>query len=244
MSAERETGAPVDGLSWPPLLPGTLIRRYKRFLADVRMDDGAEVTAHCPNSGRMTACSEPGRPVWISRQDNPKRKLEYTWEIISMPDSLVGVNTMVPNRLVARAIRAGAVEALAGYEKVCTEVRLATGSRLDLLLTAVGLPDCYVEVKNCTLVRDGVAMFPDAPTTRGRKHVRELANLVAGGARCVSFHLVQRMDAVRFEPARHVDPEYAEGLREAAAAGVEVLAWDTVIDLHTIRLGRRLSCEV
>ncbi len=228
------------GLPWPELIPGTLVRRYKRFLADVRLEDGRTVTAHCPNSGKMTACCTAGRPVYLSRQDSPKRKLKYTWELIHMPGSLVGVNTGVPNRLTAESIAAGAVAELRGYETVRREVKVGERSRIDLLLTGPDRRPCYVEVKNCTLVEKGVAAFPDAVTSRGQKHLEELETLVSAGNRCVMFFLVQRMDARIFEPADRIDPVYGEGLRRAAQKGVEILVYDTVIDLRTIRLHRRL----
>ncbi len=235
---------PAPVLPWPPLIPGTLIRRYKRFLADVRLDDGTEVTAHCPNSGKMTACCEPGRPVWISRHDNPRRKLKYTWELIEMPDSLVGVNTNVPNRLVADAIAAGAAPELSGYETVRREVKVGEHSRIDIRLDGPERPPCFVEVKNCTLVENGVAAFPDAVTVRGLKHLHELRILAATGARSVIFFLIQRMDANRFRPADEVDPAYGAGLREVLENGVEALAYDVHIDLSGIRLRRRLSVSL
>src|SRR6056297_1919109 len=231
-------------ICWPAFYAGTLLRRYKRFLADVELDSGVQVTAHCPNSGSMTGCSEPGRPVYLSHHDNPKRKLAYTWELIDMPASLVGVNTLVPNRLVAAAIRAGLVPALSGYAEVRPEVRAGARSRLDLLLTDTAGARCYVEIKNCTLVAEGAACFPDAVTTRGRQHLLELQELVAAGNRCVMFFLIQRMDAKTFGPADHIDPAYGRQLRRAVAAGVEVLAYDTIIDLEKIALGRPLPCRL
>ena len=229
---------------WPRLLPGILRRRYKRFLADVELDSGTVVTAHCPNSGSMTGCSQPGRPVHLSYHNSPRRKLAYTWELIDMPQSLVGVNTLVPNRLVAAAIGAGLVPSLAGYDSIQPEVRAGARSRLDLLLAGSAGEQCYVEIKNCTLVADGAACFPDAVTTRGRQHLLELENLVAAGARCVMFFLIQRMDAQTFGPADHIDPAYGRQLRRAVAAGVEVLAYDTIIDLEKIALGRPLPCRL
>jgi sugar fermentation stimulation protein A len=231
-------------LPWPPLTAGTLVRRYKRFLADVRLADGTVVTAHCPNSGKMTACNEPGRPVWISHHDNPRRKLAHTWELIEMPDSLVGVNTAVPNRLVADSIAAGAVPELAGYDRVRREVKVGESSRIDIRLDASDRPACFVEVKNCTLVENGVAAFPDAVTTRGLKHLHELAALAAAGFRSVIFFLVQRMDAAVFRPADAVDPAYGAGLRAVLADGVTALAYDVRLDLAGIRLGRRLPVEL
>ncbi len=233
-----------DGIRWPGLVRGTLVRRYKRFLADVVLDGGEAVTAHCPNTGTMASCCESGRTVYLSRADNPRRKLGYTWEMIEMPGSLVGVNTALPNRLVAHALGWGRIPELAGYRDTRREVPYGGGSRIDLLLTGDGRPPCYVEVKNCTLVRRGLALFPDAVTARGAKHLRELARVVAGGDRGVMFYFVQRMDADRFGPADGIDPGYGAALREAAAVGVEVLAYDVAIDLRGIRLRRRLHVEL
>lgn len=229
-----------QGIDWPKLIPGTLIKRYKRFLADVRLENGEQVTAHCPNSGSMKACSEPGRPVYLSLHDHPNRKLKYTWEIIDMPDSLVGVNTMIPNRLVKQSIEDGLVDELKGYERVISEVKVGNGSRLDLLLEKGVGERCFVEVKNCTLVKDGVACFPDAVTARGRKHLLELQRLVAEGNRGAIFFLIQRMDAEEFRPADHIDPLYGAELRRARMSGVEILAYDVSIDLSRIALNEPL----
>lgn len=229
------------GCLWPTLIGGRLVKRYNRFLADVILEDESVVTAHCPNSGRMTGCSLPGQPVYLSYQDNPKRKLKYRWELIEMPTSLVGVNTMVPNRLVANSLRAGAIPALGAYGDVSGEVAVNAHSRLDLKLTGRGLPDCFVEIKNCTLVEDGVAMFPDAPTTRGQKHLRELVLLKNRGMRAVIFFLIQRMDACSFAPADRIDPKYGRQLRRAVEHGVEIMAYDTHIDLKGIGLRNSLS---
>ena len=232
------------GLSWPRLFRGTLVKRYKRFLADVRLEDGSLVTAHCPNSGTMMACSRPGRPVYISFHDNPKRKLKYTWEIIDMPASLVGVNTLVPNRLVRKAIEDGQVEELRGYEQVVAEVKTSDKSRIDLMLEKQDGPDCFVEIKNCTLVENRVARFPDAVTIRGRKHLKELQRLVREGYRAAMFFLVQRMDAHRFHPADDIDQAYGRELRRAHRNGVEILVYDVAIDLATIRLNNKLPYDL
>ncbi len=236
--------ANIYGLSWPELFRGTLVQRYKRFLADVRLDGGSLVTAHCPNSGTMTVCAEPGRPVYLSYHDNPKRKLKYTWEIIDMPDSLVGVNTLVPNRLVKMAVENNRVAALKGYDRVIAEVKTSDGSRLDLMLEKVNGVNCFVEVKNCTLVEDRVARFPDAVTTRGRKHLRELQRLVKEGNRGVMFFLIQRMDADRFVPADHIDPAYGQELRKAYQNGVEILVYDVRIDLTAICLNHKIPYTI
>ena len=231
-------------LPWPPLIRGRLVKRYKRFLADVILDSGRTVTAHCPNTGSMTGCCEAGRPVYLSRHDDPRRKLKYTWQLIDMPASLVGVNTLVPNRLVAASVRNRRLPELRQYSDIRTEVTVGGGSRIDLQLTDPKGGCCYVEIKNCTLVENGRALFPDAVTTRGRRHLQELETLVGAGRRGVIFYFVQRMDARCFRPADHIDAAYGEALRRAAANGVEILAYDVAVDLAGIRLRRRLPCEL
>lgn len=231
-------------LEWPQLVRGILIKRYKRFLADVRLDNGNLVTAHCPNTGSMTGCSEPGRPVYLSLHDDAKRKLNYTWELIEMPASLVGVNTLVPNRLVFQASRAGSISELAGYETVEREVQIGNHSRIDLRLSNGQKDRCYVEIKNCTLVENGVARFPDAVTARGLKHLNELESLVKAGYRCVMFYFIQRMDAGVFKPADQIDPDYGKGLRRVVKRGVEILAYDVAIDLAGIQLNRKIPCTL
>lgn len=228
---------------WPPLVRGILVQRYKRFLADVRLRNNHLVTVHCPNSGSMLTCSEPGRTVFLSRHNLPHRRLKYTWEMIEMPGSLVGVNTQMPNRLIQAAVLAGQIPELSDFQKVRREVKYGENSRIDLLLeTSRG--NCYVEIKNCTLVRDGTASFPDAVTERGLKHLRELARQVGIGVRSVIFFLVQRMDARRFSPADGIDPAYGRGLREAVRAGVEMLVYDVFLDEKGIRLNRPLPFDL
>ncbi|MEJ2587237.1 MAG: DNA/RNA nuclease SfsA [Deltaproteobacteria bacterium] len=235
-NTKRENGS----LKWPPLLEGTLVRRYKRFMADVRLKNGHVITAHCPNSGSMRGCSEPGRPVRISRQNSPKRRLKYTWEMIHMGTSWVGVNTLVPTRLIHASIETGKVGPLSGYPIIRREVPYGENSRVDLLLEN-GKDKCFVEVKNCTLVEDTIAFFPDAVTARGLKHLVELQNEVAHGHRSVMFYLVQRMDAKGFGPADRIDPAYGQELRRAVRNGVELLAYDVDIDIEGIRLNRKLK---
>lgn len=240
------------GLMLPELFPGRLIKRYKRFLADVRLETGEIVTAHCPNTGAMTACSSPGQPVYLSFHDNPKRKFNYTWEFIQMPESIVGVNTILPNRLVRRAIEAGVVDELTGYDAVRPEVRVGNRHRLDLMLTRNSAPPCYVEIKNCSLVTGGVACFPDAVTARGRHHLEVLQELALSGNRAVIFFLVNRMDACLFRPADHIDPAYGVELRKAINNGVEIMCFDVLIALNhekkqgenRIALRHTLSCEL
>ncbi|MBA3010555.1 MAG: DNA/RNA nuclease SfsA [Proteobacteria bacterium] len=224
------------GYELPQLIQGRLVRRYKRFLADVELTDKKTIIAHCPNSGSMKGCAEPGAPVWISQSNNPKRKLGYTWELIQTKDSMIGVNTQVPNRLVKAAIENGQVAELNAYTQVRSEVKTSEHTRLDLLLENGSGKSCYVEIKNCTLVEKGVAMFPDAVTVRGQKHLDELVRLKRQGHRAVIFYLIQRMDATLFTPAVMIDPLYAQKLKGAVANGVEIVTRDTFIDTRIIRL--------
>lgn len=247
-SAKRPDAAylsptPDGGLLWGALTRGTLLKRHKRFLADVRLDDGRRLTAHTPNTGAMTGCSEPGRPVWLSRHPGGTRKYEYTLEMIDMPDALVGVNTAVPNRLVRAAALAGAVPEFPHPVDVRSEVRHGD-SRLDLLLRAPDSPDIFVEIKNCTLVENKTALFPDAVTARGRKHLEELARLAETDSRAVLFILVQRGDAECFSPADHIDPAWGETLRQVVRRGVEALAYRAVLDTSGVRIGARLPVRL
>ena len=233
-----------EGLKWPELISGILVKRYKRFLADVEIKGGKIVTAHCPNTGSMKGCCEPGSPVYLSFHDNPRRKLKYTWELIEMPTSLVGVNTLVPNRLVFESVKADMVPELSGYEKVDREVKVSAHSRIDMALDAADRRRCFVEIKNFSLVDNRVAMFPDAVTSRGLKHITELQTLVDAGFRGVMFYFIQRMDAEIFKPADHIDPEYGKGLRRAVKGGLEMFAYDVAIDLNGIRLNRKIPFEL
>lgn len=223
---------------WPKLIRGQLVKRYKRFLADVLLDSGEMVTAHCPNSGSMAACSDPERPVYLSFHDNPKRKLKYTWELIEMPESLVGVNTLIPNRLVSLSVEEKIVPALNHYDTVIREATIGNHTRLDLLLERDNGEKCFVEIKNCSLVINGVAMFPDAVTARGLKHLVEMQKLLKKGYRCVMFYLIQRMDAHSFQPAIHIDPAYGKELAKAVKKGLEVLVYDVNVDLKGIKLNK------
>ena len=224
-----------------PLTEGRLIQRYKRFLADVALADGSVVTAHCANTGSMLGCKEPGCRVWLSHSPDPKRKLAWTWELVESDGFVVGIHTGRTNGLVREAIEAGVVPELAGYASVRAEVPYGGDdgkrSRIDLLLEGHGRPPCWVEVKNVTAaVERGVALFPDAVTTRGQKHLREMMDKVAGGERAVLFFCVQRGDVHEVRPADAIDPEYGRLLRQAQAAGVEVLAWRATPTPHEIRL--------
>lgn len=225
-----------------PLVKGTLIKRYKRFLADVTLEDGSVVTAHTANSGSMLGCCAAGSEVWLSPANNPARKLQWTWELVRVDGRLIGINTSHPNALAAEAVMAGAIPELAGYDAVRREVKYGQNSRIDLLLTGAGRRDCYVEVKNVTLFRDGHAEFPDAVTARGAKHLRELADMVAEGKRAVMLYMVQRErgDVAGFRVAHDIDPAYAAGLRVALAAGVEALCHTCIVTTEGIEVGTPL----
>jgi|SRR5690554_2131093 len=211
-----------------PLVEGRLLRRYKRFLADVRLVSGEQVTAHCPNTGSMLGCQPENARVWLSRSNNPRRKLPYTWELVeTAPGVLACVNTARPNAQARHAIEAGLIAELTGYHEVRAEVRYGSEkSRIDLLLSGhESAPDAWVEVKNVTLADGATGYFPDAVTERGQKHLRELMAQAAAGDRAVLFFLVNHEGIREVRPADHIDPRYGELLREAHAAGVEVLAY-------------------
>jgi sugar fermentation stimulation protein A len=237
-----------------PLIPGWLVQRYKRFLADIDLETGERVTAHCPNPGGMIGLNMPGLPVYLSLHDVPSRKLKHTLELVRLPHggasgTMVGINTAHPNRLVAEAIAEGTIAELAGYAGMRREVRYGTNSRVDLLLTDPGRADCYVEVKNVHLTRlDGpyptAAEFPDAVTKRGLKHLQELTQMVAAGHRAVMVYLVQRDDNDHFRIAEDIDPAYAAGLRAALAAGVEALCYTCAVTPEAITVNRPLPLRV
>lgn len=232
------------GYALPPLLQGRLVKRYKRFLADVDLEGQGRVTVHCPNSGSMRGCAEPGAQVWLSQSRNPARKLKYTWELIQTKGSLVGINTQVPNKLVRSALENRQVDELKEFTRVRWEVKTSDHTRLDLLLENKADEKCYVEIKNCTLVESGIALFPDAVTTRGQKHLDELVRLKKEGHRAVIFYLIQRMDAAVFTPAALIDPDYARKLKHAVENGVEILTRDVWIDSAMIRLRRALPVQL
>ena len=224
-----------------PLVEGRLIRRYKRFLADIQLPDGV-ITAACPNTGSMMGCCEPGSRVWLSESDSATRKYRHTWELVEVGKVVVGINTGLPNRLVAEAIGDGTINELGGYESLRREVAFGEeASRVDLLLEQPGREACYVEVKNVTAAVDkGVALFPDAVSERGAKHLRELIRLKAKALRPVQLYCVQRSDVNEVRPADGIDYEYGRTLREAIAAGVEVLAYRAKVTPTEIRLVKRI----
>ncbi|RMF10831.1 MAG: DNA/RNA nuclease SfsA [Alphaproteobacteria bacterium] len=228
-----------------PLTEGRLIRRYKRFLADVELENGEMVTAHCMNSGSMMGLKEPGSRVWLSPATNPEAKLKWKWELVEAGDALVGINTGHPNKLAEEAIESGRIPALAGYQTIRREVKYGENSRIDLLLEDHDdASPAYVEVKNVTLKRKGAAEFPDAVTSRGAKHLRELARVAEAGKRAVMLYVAQRGDCTHFTIAGDIDPGYAEALELARAAGVELLAFACAMSTEEIRIEAPLEIRI
>jgi sugar fermentation stimulation protein A len=223
-----------------PLARGRLVQRYKRFFADVILDDGRAVTAHCPNPGAMLGVNTPGLAVWLSRSDDPKRKLAHTLELVETAEgALTGVNTMHPNRIAAEALQAGAIPELAGYDTIRREVKYGEASRIDFLLTSLDRPACWLEIKNCHLSRGGgLAEFPDCVAARSSKHLRELAAMVKAGDRAVVLFVVQRMDCDRFSACAELDPVFAKTLGEVAEEGVEVLVYACEVDTEQVRIAK------
>lgn len=229
----------------PPLLRGTLIQRYKRFLADVRLDDGRLVTAACPNTGSMLGLCAPGSVVWLSESDNPTRRYPFTWELVQADlgrgPLLVGINTGHPNKLVAEAVATGRIRALAGYPTLRREVKYGRNSRIDLLLECAKKGLCYVEIKNVHLSRrHGLAEFPDSVTARGVKHLTEMGEMVRQGHRAVMVFLIQRSEARRLAFARDIDPAYGAAFDVARAAGVEAIALRCRVGTDEIAVDRRV----
>ena len=228
-----------------PLKRGRLVRRYKRFLADVFLDDGGAVTVNCPNTGSMLGLTDPGSVIWLSESDKATRKYRYTWEMIEADlgagPTLVGINSGHPNRIVAEAIAAGEIEELAGFASLRREVRYGEASRIDILLEDAKRGAAYVEIKNVHLSRrHGLAEFPDCVTERGAKHLRELICMVREGHRAVMVYLIQRGDADRFELARDLDPGYATAFAAATAAGVEAVAYRCRVEPEGIEIESRV----
>lgn len=225
-----------------PLQRGRLIRRYKRFLADVMLDDGREVTAHVANPGAMLGVSAPGLPVWLEPNDDPKRALRFAWRLAELDGGWAGVDASLPNRLVREALAAGGVPALAGYTAFRPEAPTGKASRIDFLATSPGLPDAWLEVKNVHLCRrPGLAEFPDCVTARGARHLEDLAALVATGARAIMLYVVQRTDCAAMTLAADLDPGYARAFAAARAAGVEAHAQGTTISPVGVALAGPLA---
>ncbi|GAB5074010.1 DNA/RNA nuclease SfsA [Citrobacter sedlakii] len=222
----------------PPLQRATLVKRYKRFLADVITPDGTELTLHCPNTGAMTGCAEPGDTVWYSTSENTKRKYPHTWELTETQNgALICVNTLWANRLTKEALEQGRVSELSGYSTLKSEVKYgAERSRIDFMLQADFRPDCYIEVKSVTLAEKDFGFFPDAITERGQKHLRELMSVAAEGKRAVIFFAVLHSAITRFSPARHIDAKYAQLLIEAQRKGVEILVYKAELSAGSMTL--------
>ncbi|MFU1477219.1 DNA/RNA nuclease SfsA [Roseovarius sp. C7] len=227
-----------------PLVPARLIRRYKRFLADIRLEaDGREVTAHCANPGSMMGLAEPGMRIWVEPNDDPKKKLRFGWRLVDHENGhFTGVDTSLPNRALRGALEAGEIAELGGYDRVRPEQKYGENSRIDFLLSGAGRRDAYVEVKSVTLSRrPGLAEFPDSVTARGTKHLAELARMAEAGHRAVMLYLVQRTDCREMDLARDIDPAYAAGFAVARAAGVEVIALDCAISPEAVTLRNRVT---
>jgi sugar fermentation stimulation protein A len=224
-----------------PLVPATLVKRYKRFLADVVLPSGETVTVHCANPGAMTGLNVPGARIWLSKSASPARKLAHSWELIEVDlgagSELVGINTAHPNLLAAEAIAADLIPELAGYRSVRREVKYGANSRVDFLLEGPTRAPCYVEIKNVHLMREpGLAEFPDAVTKRGAKHLAELATVATGGARAVMLFLIQIGSAQRFKLARDIDPIYGRAFDAARSAGVQILAYRCLLSCDRIEV--------
>ena len=224
------------------LVPATLIKRYKRFLADARLEDGREITAHCANPGSMMGLKEPGTRIWLEPNDDPKKKLKFGWRLVDHDNGhFTGVDTSVPNRALRAALLAKELSELADYDSVRPEVKYGKNSRIDFLLSKEGAPDLYVEVKSVTLSREpGKAEFPDSVTARGAKHLAELTEVVSGGGRAMMLYLVQRTDCEHVTLADDIDPTYAAAFDIAINAGVQVLAYGCIISPQGILVGKPL----
>ncbi len=229
----------------PPLRPAILQKRYKRFLADIVLEDKHQMTVHCANPGSMLGLAAPGNRVWISDSQNPKRKLQFSLEYIEVGDAWVGVNTHLANKLAEEAIKNGKIKELTGYPTIRREVKYGQNSRIDFLLGAPDRAPCYVEVKSVTLSREpSIAEFPDSVTTRGTKHLGELSDQVAAGARAVQLFVIQRNDCNLFRPAVDIDPAYAHALTRARKAGVEIIAAACSIDQYAIKICGPIPIEI
>lgn len=225
-----------------PLIHGRLVSRYKRFFADLVLDDGQEITAHCPNPGAMLGVKEPGQGAWVSRSDDPKRKLAYTLQLVEQGNALVGINTLLPNKLVAEALAADAISELSGYTAIKPEVKYREASRVDFLLSHPDRPPCWLEVKNCHFSRTpGLAEFPDCKAERSARHLEDLAAQVREGHRAVVLFVVQREDCEIFSACADLDPRFAAGLDAAARAGVEVLVYACAMGTEAVKLDRRIA---
>jgi sugar fermentation stimulation protein A len=225
-----------------PLIQGTLIKRYKRFLADVQLTDGTIVIAHCPNTGAMTGCAEPGWKVWLSPSTNPKRKLLYTWEVVlTDKQHWIGINTHKANAIVKEALQENKIAELVGYANLKAEVKFGEeNSRIDFLLTDFKKVDCFVEVKSVTLLDNNVGYFPDAKTIRGQKHLRELSLIAGQGKRAVLLFCVQHSGIQSVQVAKQIDTDYAKELKQAMLGGVQILCYGCNINSEKIYINQSL----
>jgi len=226
-----------------PLVPARLIRRYKRFLADIELQDGQTVTAHCANPGSMMGLADEGSKVWVEPNDDPKKKLKFGWRLIEHETGhFTGVDTSLANKVIKEALTTRRVPGLDGFDTCRPEVRYGANSRIDFLLSSAGLPDTYIEVKSVTLQRqNGLAEFPDSVTARGTKHLGELQHMVKAGQRAVMLYLVQRTDCTHFDVAHDIDPAYAAAYQNARAIGVELRCFAAQISPERIDLGAELA---
>ena len=230
-----------------PLIKAILIKRYKRFLADVTLEDGTIVTAHCPNTGSMHGFSDPGSIIWLSSSNNPKRKLKYTWELYEEKHSgnLIGINTSLPNKLVLEALNLNKIKELNNFKEIRREVPYGANSRIDFLISDLSGKSCYVEVKNVHLSRSkGLAEFPDSVTSRGKKHLLELTKIAERGDIAYMLYLVQRNDCTKLKLACDIDIDYCEAFNKATKAGVKVLCFGCQMSLKQIYLSKKIKFEV
>lgn len=230
-------------MKFDKLFKGKLIKRYKRFLADIILDSGEEITAHVPNSGAMTSCIEPNCDVWVSFHDNPKRKLKYTLELTKVENNLICTNTGVANKIAIEAIEKGVIKELQGYSSLKPEQKYGQNSRIDILLENEN-EKCYVEIKSVSLKIDNMLAFPDAVTTRGTKHLLELNDMVKQGHRAVMLYIIQRTDNLPFRLANEIDKKYAQTFKEVTSKGVEVLVYQSIITTDEIEVKIPLSIEL
>lgn len=229
-------------MKFDKLFKGKLVKRYKRFLADIILDSGEEITAHVPNSGAMTSCIEPNCEVWVSFHDNPKRKLKYTLELTKIDNILICTNTGVANKIAIEAIKEDCIKELQGYESIKPEQKYGKNSRIDILLENEN-QKCYVEIKSVSLKLKNTLAFPDAVTTRGSKHLEELICMVEEGHRAVMLYIIQRTDDLPFEIAKEIDSKYYENFLKAQEKGVEVLVYQSNITLEEIKVDKKVVMQ-
>ena len=223
------------------LLQGTLIKRYKRFFVDIKYQNKT-IIAHCPNPGAMTGVAEKGITSWLSKRDNPKRKLKWTWELVNKNNNFIGINTHNPNNIIHEAINSNQIVELSGYETIRREVKYGENSRIDILLQGNDKEDCYLEIKNVHLSRyKNMVEFPDSVTERGKKHLLELSQVVQSGKRAVLLFLIQRNDCNTFKIANDIDPKYFETFKKAFDTGVEVICISSIISPEAINIGKKVK---